>query len=280
MDFAELVSLNGHKRQAQTARPFIQSTRNDVQAQFSPDGQKIVYMSERSGSSEIWICDREGRQHVQVTAFNRSYVGSPRWSPDGKAIVFFARQASADIYVVNADGGKPNRLTVEESTDIGPTWSGDGQWIYFCSDRSGSPQIWRMPSSGGQATQLTTHGGLDPIESRDRRFLYYARSNVPGIWRVPVEGGEEVPVIDHHPAGAFHRWVLTEKGIWLVTPQKPDEWVVEFFNFASSKLNTIGTLEKRATTISNLEISPDGRWLVWTQLDQSGSDIVLLENFR
>jgi len=62
-----------------------------------------------------------------------------------------------DIYVVAASGGKPRRLTNQPSFEAIASWSHDGKWIYFCSDRSGTYQIWKMPAQGGEATQLNSH---------------------------------------------------------------------------------------------------------------------------
>src|SRR5262249_59416746 len=133
------------------------------------------------------------------------HAGAPRWSPDGRQIVYDrgVSGGSKDIYVINAEGGgQPRRLTTDPSDDIVPSWSHDGQWIYFCSKRSGSFQIWKMPASGGPAIQITKQGGFDNVESPDGRFLYYAKGRgVPGIWRVPIQGGAEVPVPDLHRGG-------------------------------------------------------------------------------
>src|SRR5438045_3696193 len=74
---------------------------------------------------------------------------------------------NADLYVISADGGKPRRLTTEASEDIVPSFSHDGNWIYFCSNRSGGQQIWKQPAAGGQAVQITQQGGFDNVESPD-----------------------------------------------------------------------------------------------------------------
>jgi Tol biopolymer transport system component len=62
---------------------FITSTQDDLEPQFSPDGRKIAFTSGRSGANEIWVCDRDGLNPVQLTSFKaETLVGSPRWSPD------------------------------------------------------------------------------------------------------------------------------------------------------------------------------------------------------
>jgi Tol biopolymer transport system component len=183
---------------------------------------------------------------------------------------------------MSPDGGKPQRLTTEPAEDIVPSFSRDGQWVYFCSNRSGSRQIWKMPTGGGQAVQLTTGGGFEGVESPAGEFLYYARERgEPGIWRIPVAGGEATPVLDHHGAGLSRQWAVVEDGIYFMSSEMPDRPLIEFFRFSTGKSSIVMTLDRRLPdTFSGLSVSPDRRRLIWTQNDQLSSDITLIKNFR
>ncbi len=263
-------------------KPLIASTRRDASPDLSPDGKRIVFASNRSGISQIWVADSTGEHPVQLTTFTNGFTGSPRWSPDGRQIVFDARPAdSSDIYVINAEGGPPRRLTTDPAEDAVPSWS-NGQWIYFTSKRSGSPQIWRMPASGGQANQVTDQGGVDSMESPDGQFLYYTKARyAPGIWRKPVAGGEEKLILDHHRAGVWRYWTVVEQGIYFATAERPEQPLLEFYNFATGQMTLVAQLEKGLErSMSGLTVSSDGRRLIWAQVDQVGSDIMLIENFR
>jgi len=73
---------------------------------ISSDGQKITFRSNRSGSFEIWTCDSDGSNPIQLTLLGAPNTGTPRWSPDGRQIAFDSRkEGHADIYVINAEGG-------------------------------------------------------------------------------------------------------------------------------------------------------------------------------
>ena len=110
----------------------IASTRRDSFPQISPDGDRIAFESDRSGSPEVWVCDRDGRRPVQLTSFADVNAGSPSWSPDGRWIAFDAYPGgNADIYVISADGGSPRRLTTEGSEENVPSWSRKGNGSIF-----------------------------------------------------------------------------------------------------------------------------------------------------
>ncbi len=261
----------------------ITSTRQDHSPQYSPDGKKIVFVSDRSGSDEIWVCDGDGSHPVQLTFFDGPLSGTPRWSPDGRQIVFDARPAgNSDIYVMSAEGGNPHPLTQEPSHDVMPSWSRNGRWIYFCSNRSGSFQIWKMSSVGGEAVQVTQQGGFEAFESPDGKLLYYTKGRTPGdIWQMPVAGGEERQVPELLNAGYRRYWTLADEGIYFASPLTSNRTAIKFFSFATHRIVKIGVLEKDPLQgPPGLTVSPDGRWILYAQTDQSISDIMLVENFR
>lgn len=262
---------------------FISSTRKDDSPQFSPNGKKIVFDSDRSGSEEIWVCDSDGSHPVQLTFFDGPAAGTPRWSPDGQQIVFDAHPAgNADIYVISAEGGKPRRLTLGPFHNVMPSWSRDGRWIYYCSNRSGAFQTWKVPAAGGQAMQVTKQGGFEAFESPDGKLLYYTKGRgAGGIWRMPVEGGEEMQVPELLNAGYCRYWAVLDDGIYFVSQEASSRPAIKFFSFATHRVTPIGVLEREPLQgPPGLTVSPDGRWVLYVQVDQSISDIMLVENFR
>jgi len=248
--------------------------------QFSPDGTKIAFESNRSGAYEVWMCRSDGSGLVQLTHFN-SATGTPRWSPNGQQIAFDSGVGgNVDIFVVDAQGGSPHRLTSEPSIDAVPSWSRDGHWIYFSSNRGGSGQVWKMPSVGGPAVQVTQHGGFAAFESPDGKFLYYAKGLVvPGLWRIPTQGGEEIEIISSLEAGYWGYWAVVEKGIYYLDLKKTPG--INFFDIASHRVSRVFDLENRPTRRApGLAVSPDKKTILYTQLDALNNDIVLVENFR
>jgi eukaryotic-like serine/threonine-protein kinase len=259
------------------AMKVISSTRAELSPQYSRDGAKIVFASTRTGSPEIWTCEADGSDAVRLTFFGGPGVGTPRWSPDGRHVAFDSlADGQREIYVVSANGGKPRRVTSEPSAEVRPSWSRDGRFIYFGSDRSGQPQVWKVPAEGGRAVQLTKEGGREAFESADGRFVYYAKENGPGLWRVPADGGEEMKVLDRVRQGA---WALWEQGVYFVDPEARRHRSIELYSFASGRTRPVATIDKEILwSAPNLATTSDGRQILYVQVDQTESDIILVEN--
>jgi Tol biopolymer transport system component len=279
------VELAGTKGKVSAPTMLISSSKPDYAPQYAPDGKRITFRSDRSGSSEIWACEADSSSPVQLTNFGGPHAGAPCWSPDGKQIAFDARpEGNPDIFVISAEGGRPRRLTEDPAEEIAPSWSRDGRWIYFGSNRSGSMQIWKMPATGGEAQPVTKGGGSAAYESSNGQFLFYTKArNVAGIWRVPVEGGEETLVLDTHKAGYWSAWTVVDQGIYFLTAEKISRPAIEFFSFATGRVIEVAMLAKPfrlATYPEGLSVSPDGRWVLYTQEDQRDVDLMLVENFR
>lgn len=273
------VGTSGSTRMRSPTR-LISSTRPDYGPQYSPDGGRIAFTSGRSGSNEIWVCDADGQNPVQLTSFAGPDVGSPRWSPDGRQIAFDSVAAgNRDIFVVSADGGKPRRITEDSSDEVRPSWSRDGRWIYFGSNRTADWQVWKVPAEGGKAVQVTRQGGREAFESSDGNFVYYTKGfGIAGIWKVPVAGGKEMLVLDEALQGF---WALLDSGIYFVNPKAAPFPTIDFFNFATGRIKQVAVIEKELQLVApSLAVSPDGRWLLHAKVDSFESDIVLVENFR
>jgi Tol biopolymer transport system component len=269
------LEITGTERKAGQPVSFISSTRREDSAQFSPDGKKIAFYSDRSGNAEIWVCDSDGTSPVQVTTLGGPACGTPRWSPDGEQIAFDSNpDGHWDMFVVAASGGKPRRLTNQPSFEAIPSWSHDGKWVYFCSDRSGERQIWRMPAQGGEPVQVTRKGGLVALESPDGRSVYYTKTEEgkEGLWSASLAGGEETQVIDSLIAS--RAFSVAVDGIYFITGTP---YTIEFFSFRTHQHRPLANVED---DVIYLTVSPDGRSILWTQDDHSGNDLMLVENFR
>ena len=121
-------------------------------------------------------------------------------------------------------------------------------------------------------------------DSPDSRWVYYNKSQTqPGLWRVPAGGGEESPVIEDLRAAFWGYWEIVDDGIYYLDRQEVGtvgvKYYLTFLSLPSRRTNQLLQFPKRPFN-SGLDISPDRRWLLFTQVDSSDTDIMLVENFR
>ncbi len=261
--------------------------REDHSPEFSPDGQKIVFASGRAGGEDLWLCDADGGNAAQLTT-QGGPTGTPHWSPDGKWLVFDSHtRGNADIYVMPAGGGPWRGLTTEPSSDTQAVWSPDGRWIYFKSNRSGRGELYQLPVEGGAAIQITKTGAFEGYPSPDGKLLYFSKGRgAYGLWTVPIEGGEENPVPELKDAGYWRSWGIVKEGIYFISKEPGSKetgtrQTIKFFSFASRRITPLVTVDREALWWqAGLALSPDGKRLLFAQMDYANDEIMLMENFR
>ena len=193
-----------------------------LQPQYSPDGRRIAFESGRAGDrTEIWLADADGSNPTRLTRGPGRGQGSPGWSPDGRSIVFDsqAENGHSDVWTIGVDGSGLRQVTHDPADDIVPSWSRDGRFIYFASNRTGRYEIWRVAAGGGTEEQLTREGGVVPFESVDGRTLYYQRSaGDSALLARPTAGGEERTIL---PCVLTCGYAVAPRGIFHVDCSTP-----------------------------------------------------------
>ena len=258
---------------------FIASTRDDSTAQYSPDGKRISFESERNGVHSLWICDADGSNAVELFSPAGADAGGARWSPDGQSIAFTSNlRGNFSIYVIRPSGGKPIHLTKDSAAyEDTPSWSRDGKWVYFLSNPTGRDEVWRVSAGGGEAVQVTGNGGGPAFESPDGKSMYYIKGQWSGgLWKRPFNGGEETQIL---PSVVRRAFCLVNEGIYFIPEPGGDRtYSIQFLSFTTGKVKTVAPM--LAPPTEGLSASPDGRFLLFSQADEAGSDLMLVENFR
>ena len=278
------LSLNIWRRDllhpdAQAVEP-IPSSRRQSDAQYSPDGKRIVFSSERSGRQGVWISRDDGSNLVQLS--NPNYEsGSPQWSPDGTRIAFDSLPHDRwEIYVADVAERKPRKLITNISGVIQPYWSRDGKWIFFTSNEPGRMGIYRCPASGGDAVALSHDSdGVSPEESFDAKTLYFANHQSRSVLKkltLPAQPGTESEVDGLPRLVNSELWTVSAGGIYFVPVEAPRS--VRYFDFASKQIRPIFEVDKDFG--DGLSVSPDGRWIMYSQVADANSDIMLVEHFH
>ena len=225
---------------------FVTSEATWLSLDVSPDGTSIVF--ELVG--DLYSLPIAGGQATAITT-GMAFDSQPRFSPDGKSIVFLSdRDGSENVWVANADGTNSRKLSRDQSTDFAsPTWSADGTYIIVSRQPGGANtyELWMYHTRGGGGVQITkakpkpdTPGNrrlnaMGPAASPDGRYVYYARrlggfqynASFP-LWQVArrdlTTGDEDVltpdgaaiaariPGADHLALGAAGHALTIEQG--------------------------------------------------------------------
>ncbi len=146
---------------------------------WSPDGNRLAYVSYEGGNSGIYIQNIATGAREKVAGF-RGINGSPAFSPDGNRLAMtLSRTGNPEVYVMDLGSRQLRQLTNTASIDTEPTWSADGGTIYFTSDRGGRPQVYQVPAGGGSASRVTFEGSYNasPRLSYDGKKLAVAQGS-------------------------------------------------------------------------------------------------------
>jgi Tol biopolymer transport system component len=262
------------------------STQAEMAPQFSADGQKLAFASDRSGSLEIWVADMQGSAPSrQLTKLNAS-SHSPRWSPNGGRIVFSSLiENNRDLYLINADGSSLRRLTHDPFEQGRPSFSQDGRFVYHYATPDGGQNIWKIPVEGGPAAQVTTNGGHEAFESPDGSTVYYTKGpfypDERALFAHRQGGGSDTRVLDGVWDGC---WSVTRNGICFVElPKVSGEppLFVRFWDFRTSRMHQLGSLD-RSIVVPNpgFSASWDGRRFALSQIDHINADLMLISKFQ
>lgn len=259
------------------------STREQTNPTYSPDGTHIAFESNRGGVPEIWVSDSDGSNLVQVSRLNNYATGTPHWSPDGRKLAFDSWiRGHAEVYVVDFSELMPRKLDTNFSVMFQPSWSHDGRWIYFLSFVGGeAPKVYRCSENGGNATMVSSGPAFSFRESFDGETLYFVDGwtdatlkrvsvNQPGP-ASPVEG---MPLLKDAAL-----WTVVPGGIYFVPADSPHS--IRYFDLSTRRVRRVTEVDRDFNSANGgLSVSPDGRWILYSQVDDVNSDIVLVDHFH
>jgi len=256
------------------AANFAPSSRRQDDPQYSPDGKHIAFTSSREGPPEIWLSDADETNLIKLSDANTTDAAWPRWSPDSQKITFSSKHSGHwEVYVVDTTERLPRRLECGTQVMLVSSWSHDGKQIYFQGD---GEKIYRCPATGGKAEALSQGSGFNPWESSDGKVLYFAdRLDESTIRMEPLQkqGIEStlpgIPKISN--AGSF---VVVPRGIYFMPFDTPRS--LHYFDFATKRLQPVFDVNK---FFRDPSVSPDGHWVLYTEMDEGNADLMLVENF-
>ncbi|MCL4297896.1 MAG: PD40 domain-containing protein [Anaerolineae bacterium] len=170
---------------------------DDTAPIWSPDGQKIAFVSTRDGNREVYLMDADGQNVVNITR-HPADDWTPSWSPDGKRLAFSSiRAGNWEIFIVDLAclsnpeicPDQTTQLTTDGNGNLGPVWSPDGSRIAYSSKAPGNWDLFTMTTAGSDVRQVTTDpaNDLSPAWSPDGTKLAFETNR---------DGNVEIYVVD------------------------------------------------------------------------------------
>jgi len=236
---------------------------------ISPDGRKILFYSNRTGTGNIWICNSDGSNPEQLTFFEKPGNVNAVWSPSGSKILIKNKQGS---FVLNITGGKPKLIS--DHTRIN-SWAKDDSGFYSY-DRK--PNVFYLSADKSRKEPITKERGCFPVYHN--KYVYYLKEYYKhDIWRVPAQGGREEPVIEGLSGLGRRNWTVGQKGIYFVQ-EAEGSFFLKMYDFKSKQIRPIKELPMiTPSPYSTIDVAPDDSYLLYTR-HENKSDIILVKNFR
>jgi dipeptidyl aminopeptidase/acylaminoacyl peptidase len=234
------------------------------------------------------MSDPEGQNIVQLTDLKGLVTGSPAWSPDSRKIAFDFRtktpdgQIRADVYVIDISEKVPRKLITSTPGAFEPNWSHDGKWIYFVggSNDAAGERLYRVPPQGGKSELLTTDGGAWPRVAPDGQTLYFAENSGTHFTLHMASlnpTGSESPVEGMPTLSFWANWELAAGRVYFFPVD--DHMTLHSFDLSTRKARSLFKVSGGGVWLG-LSVSPDGRYVLYPELDDYRSDIMLVENFH
>jgi Tol biopolymer transport system component/DNA-binding winged helix-turn-helix (wHTH) protein len=253
------------------ATAFIRSTADDYDAAYAPDGGRVAFVSERSGTPEIWLRDARGRTR-QLTKLQGGAVRQISWSPDGRRLAFVAEDdGEAAIYAMDAAGGTLTALRRDATTYLPVGWAADGEAVHVMAAAAGDWRLERLGLADRKSRTIASHVRA-AASTRDGRTLVFVPAGESKLLQADTSGRLvrqfRLPPLPHLAA------VLpTADGVYLVED-----------NLGAALVHRLDTRTGDVTLATRLDnyrggalsLSPDGRWLTYTRSQETANDIASL----
>ena len=264
----------------------LPGAKGDEPPQFSPNGDRVAYLSTLRGKEAIWIANSDCTGQARVREFDSTRIGHLRWSPDGSRLVYEGLVGDrTEIWTIGIDGSIPLRLTVNDQEERDPSWSRDGRSIYYVALVDGRETIRRLPAGGGQSVLVVSSGGREPVESADGRTLRFVREG--SLYAFSLSAADDQRLSAGSWGRPARQWAIgrnTQFGPAAVTflADNPDSAAaLEQLDLSSGKTVRIGQIEGvPAAAIAGFALSPNNRSLSIVVDQGSIGELTTVEGWR
>ena len=257
------------------AKEWLKTAAIEKHPSISPDGQNVVFVSNRTGEFDLWRAEIDGSNLLKLTESGSKFVGNPNWSPDGSRIVFELYSDQCDVYTISTEGGALTQITFDPADDEIPFFGKNREEIYFSSNRSGSWEIWKS-KCGITATQVTVHGGYAAQLDVSQDTLFYVKRDTPGIFKMPltISGTELIAGEGFNPL-YWGNFVLKERYAYVFDPSYMGIVELNIRTEASRLLPNVKGKSPRMSRV--ITLTPEAKMAIFAKIDVSDTDLMIVD---
>lgn len=271
----ELALLSGESGAPEAQ---FSSTRAEFYPQLAPDGRRLAFVSDRSGSDQLWFGDLETGEVLRLTDLDGVRPMHPRWSPDSRSLIFVGRgQSGEGLYEVSLQSGAL-QLRSEAGVSVrSAAYTADGRNFVIAEQRGEGP--WRLVRQDRQSGErlILAEGSVHLPRDGTDGYVYYTRTDEYGLWRVPAGGGVPERVSDQIRFYNHENWLLAGGRLYFLSEDKESAMQVVAQPIGVGEEGEPEVVRELPTGSSWKlgDISPDGSNLWMVSAAQNQEDILV-----
>ena len=256
--------------------PLLQSAFDYHSAHYSEKTKRLVFTSNQSGYNELWSADTQGGAVKKLTEL-KTNLTFPRWSHDGKTIVFLGpkeKQLGNNIYLLDIQSQNISLLSSDFDGHFRPTWSYDDQSILAVVKKGSDSRLYRIPINAGKPQQLLEQNVLFAVQDQQQR-IWFTRSRNDGLWVFdPTKTAENVTQwLSAEQFKIRFNWTVTKQGIYFQEDFKGHH-KINYYDFAEQRITPLIKLPSRTIERSApMVYLPNEHKLLLTQSEYPQVDI-------
>ena len=254
---------------------FARSSASEYDAHHSPTGNRVAFVSTRSGHPEVWVCDRDDGAARRVTSFGGAHVEFLQWSGDERFLAFDATtDARSAIHIADVERGTTRALTDSSSNEVLLGWARDDAHLYLQSLEGTEWRTLRASLATGETEEVLPFRAHMLAETADGTGYFYVKEGTSALWRADLDGGNEHQVLDVDGAALCCYWKATPTAL-LHYRNRDGGLQLASWSFADGEVRELLTFPEARRGL--IDVSLDGRSVLYDVLDRVEADLVLVE---
>jgi len=265
------LTLGGAK-----TRPLAQSTGSDGAAAFSPDASRVAFISDRSGSPQLWLYEFAGDTAAPLTEAQDGVLMNPDWSADGKRILVTVKRADhGNLVEIDLASRRQHVVSKPEEPILYGTYGAEaGSWLLTIGRSSpGDRLVYRRNADTGDASDTVIAKAVAHAEFDARgRLAYYTKTAERGLFRRSVDGGDEEFVTPLITSLTMEGWRVVDGKIWFV---RNDEYKRTEFHELDPQTSTEHTVAVFPVELIdlNFSVSANRERIVLVPVEKQDTDV-------